>query len=171
MALPEGSNPIGKSRSAPTDGKLPKLPPHLSGLVVALGERATREAMRQAIVALCAWKELRPTQLAQYLRRNPTWVMNAYPRPMLQEGLLELVYPDIPAHPFQAYRAAWVYERTVLRGAAPSPPRPLRSIGLQTVKGGAARERWRRGAPRQHHTAASHRATTSGPVRQVPPRL
>lgn len=103
--LPEGLNPLGRRRSTPVDGELPTLPPRLSRLVDALGERATRDAMRQAVLALCAWKEMRPAHLAQYLRRNPIWVVNAYLRPMLQEGLLELVYPDTLTHPFQAYRA------------------------------------------------------------------
>ncbi len=80
------------------------LPPRLSRLVDALGGRATRDAMRQAIVARCAWKEMRPAHLAQYLSRNPTWVVNAYLRPMLQEGLLEMVYPHIRAHSLQTYR-------------------------------------------------------------------
>lgn len=101
------SDPLdsGLSReSDPLDTE--ELPRELAEAVKGLGKRAQAEKVKQVIVRLCAWRPLSGAQLGRILGRNPTYLSNNYLRHMLGAGQLELLYPDTPAHPRQAYKAA-----------------------------------------------------------------
>lgn len=99
-------NPLdsGLSRgSDPLDTE--ELPRELAAAIEGLGKRARPEKVKQVITRLCAWQPLSGAQLGKILDRNPTYLSNNYLRQMLGAGELELLYPDSPAHPKQAYKA------------------------------------------------------------------
>ena len=98
----ESSQTVGFQALAAGLGDLPAgLRQELEGM----GKRSTPEQLRHAIVRLCAWRAMRPSDLAKCLRRTQPHLLEKHLRPMVREGVLEYVYPDNPAHPKQAYRA------------------------------------------------------------------
>lgn len=75
-------------------------------MVRQIGGRARPHDIEAAIKALCAWQPLTQRQIAAILDRNPVYVQHRFLTPMLHAGVLEYIYPDIPAHPLQGYKAA-----------------------------------------------------------------
>ena len=62
-------------------------------------------ALQSVILELCATPKT-PAELAAILgRKSENHLKRKYIRPMLAEGLLQLLYPDMPNHPRQAYVA------------------------------------------------------------------
>jgi hypothetical protein len=69
-----------------------------------LDKRAPPHAIRQAIQLLCRSRPFKPSEMALLLKRNPRYLRDYYLTPMIESGDLELLFPDNPAHPQQAYR-------------------------------------------------------------------
>ena len=110
---PRGVNPSDKAQSGgwnPSDkaqfGESENIPAHLRAMVDSLGSRATMESVEAAIVAFCHWRTLSAQQIARLLKRRVTYIQNRYLKSLVAAGRLEYLYPDNPAHPRQAYRAA-----------------------------------------------------------------
>ena len=85
---------------------LPGLPSHLADLINNLGQRAARQDIEYAIWKLCDWRTFQVREIAAFLQRNQKYVQTQFLAPMVKEGRLVHSYPDIPAHPQQAYKAA-----------------------------------------------------------------
>ena len=66
--------------------------------------RAKQEDVKKVILQLCSEHYLSLRTIAELLGRKPNSVRNHYVNPMLDEGLLELKYPDRANHPQQAYK-------------------------------------------------------------------
>ena len=81
------------------------LPIHLSEIIGRLGKRASLDAMEDAILQLCAWREFTVGQLAVVLKRNDKYLFGII-TPLRERGKLEYTVPDMPHHPQQAYRTA-----------------------------------------------------------------
>lgn len=92
---------------------LPGMPAELIEAVQNLGRRASAANARAVIRRLCAWKPLRAEEIAKLLGREQPYMTRTYLTPMVRDGELLFVFPDNPAHPQQAYRAA----ATVQEGA------------------------------------------------------
>ena len=82
------------------------MPPNLIKIIDGLGKRSNdKQAFEEAIVALCKWKALKVSELASILNRNPNHILYTYVSPLREAGKLQYLYPDMPNHPEQAYRA------------------------------------------------------------------
>lgn len=71
---------------------------------VRTSRRARPALVRAAILTLCQHQFVSVSQLAQALNRKPITIQQNYVAHMVEEGLLELRYPDALSHPSQAYR-------------------------------------------------------------------
>ena len=83
----------------------PDLPAPLVQTVVRLGRRATPREVRDVIIALCGWRDLRPPEIAALIGRSLRHTQDAYLYAMVRDGELETIHED-PQHPRQAYRSA-----------------------------------------------------------------
>ncbi len=82
-----------------------ELPEEVVDLLPKIGKRANRSDMRKAILELCRWRPLMPSEIANYLKRSSVRrLVDDYISPLMSEGLLERTIPDKPAHPAQKYR-------------------------------------------------------------------
>lgn len=102
-ALPEGLSPSGNAQPTELKRNLQGLPTGLAVQIEAIGRRARPADIRGVIVELCRWRPQTSEQLAKLLGRNQHYVITSLLRPMVKEGVLVLLFPDIPAHPQQAY--------------------------------------------------------------------
>ncbi len=92
----------GETLQAPMDVKRPVETSKKS--VVSVSSRATPQEMRANILRLCRGRYLTRSELSATLGRNAVFLGSTYLKPMVEEGLLELRYPDTPTHSRQAYR-------------------------------------------------------------------
>ena len=74
-------------------------------MAVPQGKRASPLAVRNAIERLCRDHFLEAEEIGKYLKRNHVGIRQRYLKPMVEEGILELRYPDAPNRPDQAYRS------------------------------------------------------------------
>ena len=95
MSSLEGCNP-----------ELATLPPELATFLAPLKGRASAEALRGAILRLCAWTPLTVEQLATLLGKDRHYLRNKHLIPMVRDRLLRFRYPETAKHPHQAYVAA-----------------------------------------------------------------
>ncbi|MDD4933898.1 MAG: ATP-binding protein [Methylacidiphilaceae bacterium] len=82
------------------------LPAPLQKLVAGLGQRASPDKVREALVALCRYRPWQASELAEMFDRNADYLGTQYLRPLVNAGVLAYTRPDQPNHPDQAYRAA-----------------------------------------------------------------
>ena len=109
VGLPgKNSTLTGKSNSTVKSSTevIPELPEELTSEVRALGRRSSPYDVMQVILRLCSWRALRAQEISVLLGRTVNWVRENYLTPMVRAGELELVYPDNPSHPQQAYRTS-----------------------------------------------------------------
>jgi ATP-dependent DNA helicase RecG len=95
-----------ESPHAPTQAcnpELATLPAELATLLATLQGRITEDALRQAIVRLCAWAPLTVEQLATLLGKSRDYLRNKHLIPMVSQGQLRFRYPESAKHPHQAY--------------------------------------------------------------------
>ena len=80
------------------------LPEHLLIQLDELGKRPG-ERIRSVILELCSWKPLSSSELAEIIgRKDNESIRRDHLKPMIDEGQLEYVYPEMERHPQQAYR-------------------------------------------------------------------
>lgn len=78
--------------------------PELGNQLAQIGKRATTQEIRNVILKLCVRQYLRSSEMAEILGRTSRHLTERYLSLMIQQGLLEHLYPDYAAHPQQAYR-------------------------------------------------------------------
>ncbi len=66
--------------------------------------KAAREIVRSAVLNLCKGRFLRLRELGSLLDRAPETLRDGYVSALVEEGRLELRYPENRSHPDQAYR-------------------------------------------------------------------
>ena len=71
---------------------------------VSSAGKVSQNTMRQTILALCRIRWLKLSELAELLDRKPNTLQTQYLTTMISEGLLEMMYPNIPNHPQQQYK-------------------------------------------------------------------
>ena len=84
---------------------LDQLPGQLAARVGALGQRHPPEQVRDLVVELCRHRSLKVDELALLLQRNPETIRQNYLRPLLAQKRIEMILPDTPNAPQQAYRS------------------------------------------------------------------
>lgn len=84
--------------------ELLSLYPEIDEQVKKIGKRTTTQEIRNIILKLCTLSYLRSAEIAKMTNRSPRHVTERYLSLMIQQNLLEYLYPDYPAHPNQAYR-------------------------------------------------------------------
>ncbi len=84
--------------------------PELSEAIQKLGLRSPPAAVQKVIAQLCEVRPFTQNELAVLLHRSKRWITEIYIKPMLRDGIVELVYPDAPSHPQQAYRTRTLEE-------------------------------------------------------------
>lgn len=85
---------------------LPPLPPELAVRLPSKGRRVPPDSLRQLIVDLCRWHELRADELASLLGKDRKYLRNHHLTQMVKTGRLVFVYPESPNHKWQAYKVA-----------------------------------------------------------------
>jgi ATP-dependent DNA helicase RecG len=101
--LPGELNSTGKTAT----GAVQELPEELALAIQALGRRSNPYDVMQVILRLCSWRALKAQEISVLLgRRTVNWVRDNYLTPMVRAGELELLHPDNPSHPQQAYRTS-----------------------------------------------------------------
>lgn len=84
-----------------------EIPEEVRARLPRIGKRASRDDLRRAILELCAWRPLMPSELASYLgRKSVKRVVEEYISPMCADGLLLRTKPENPTHPGQQYRTS-----------------------------------------------------------------
>ena len=104
-SLPDGLTP---QISPLPDGLTPQidlsLGKELTEKLLKIGQRSSPDSIKQIIKELCASRSFKPSEIALLLKRNARHLRNAYLTPMVEAGDVELMFPENPAHPQQAYR-------------------------------------------------------------------
>lgn len=94
-----------QSRNESGQPESSRLPRDISQEIQSIGKRAAPEAVRRIIIRVCQHRPTSAAELAQILRRDKSYLATNYLTPMVRGGQLELLFPDEPAHPKQAYKA------------------------------------------------------------------
>ena len=85
---------------------LATLPPELQARIQAAGAKPRQAEVHALVLALCQLRPFTAAELCQALNRSDAKELRrTYLRPMRDQGLLELIYPETEKHPLQAYRA------------------------------------------------------------------
>lgn len=85
---------------------LATLPPELQERIQAAGAKPRQAEVHALVLALCQLRPFTAAELCQALNRSDAKELRrTYLRPMRDQGLLELIYPETEKHPLQAYRA------------------------------------------------------------------
>ncbi len=67
-------------------------------------KRTPPEVIKNIIKLLCSQRPIKPGKIALLLKRHHRYIRNYYLTPMVQSGDLELMFPEHPSHPQQAYQ-------------------------------------------------------------------
>ena len=90
-----------------TEARYQNVEPSLLKRISAIGPRIGRKAeMMELISAFCKQGEWTTAELARAFNRQENGFYRTYIVPMVEEGTLERVYPNLINHPKQAYRTA-----------------------------------------------------------------
>lgn len=86
-------------------GKLQRdeLPPEIVLMLPHPGQRLSSITLRNLICTLCRWRNMRGEELATLLVKDLKYLRNKHLTDMVQTGQLNLLYPESPNHPHQAY--------------------------------------------------------------------
>lgn len=69
-----------------------------------LSSRLSPEKSRQLIERLCDWRPLSLAEIASLLFRTPTYLSQKFITPMIDEGKLTYLHPEMVQHPGQKYQ-------------------------------------------------------------------
>lgn len=84
-------------------------------------KRVSPKLMQNTILKLCSEQFLLLKTLAELLERSPDTIRTHYINPMLEQGLLEMKYPEQPNHPQQTYKAVFLPNAKINNASATSP--------------------------------------------------
>ena len=96
-----GSNPVSNPVSNPISNPISN---PVSNPISKPKKRMSREEIREAIISVSAdWVSL--DYIASEIDRTTAYLLADIIPPMLEEGLMERMYPDSPTSPYQKYKA------------------------------------------------------------------
>jgi ATP-dependent DNA helicase RecG len=100
------SAPVHKASEPVKTSLVDQLPEDLKEAVTGLGKRLRdRETLKTIIFQLCSWKTHSLQDLSTIIQKRPKYLLKSYIQPMMADGQLKYVYPEMPNHPNQAYEA------------------------------------------------------------------
>lgn len=102
----QSSNPLLTEGDVRRTTLMDALPGSLAVRVGQIGQRHPPQQIQDLIEQLCRVRAWPVDELALVLRRNPEVVRQSYLRPLMREGRVEMIRPEEPNDPQQAYRAA-----------------------------------------------------------------
>ena len=105
ITTPDGTAvaPSGPDRRARI--RQEKFPLDLYGRIVALGPRPRTHVLRPVIVAILRHRgSTTPAELGELLQMDPANLTKRHLSPMVGEGVLKRLHPEVVNHPAQAYR-------------------------------------------------------------------
>lgn len=79
------------------------LPSNLRLALNSIGRRILPEEMEILITGLCAWRPLSAEEIAALLGKTSNYVSNKYLYPMVRDGKLKHLFPEMVKHPGQKY--------------------------------------------------------------------
>jgi len=83
---------------------LNQLPSELKEMVKQIGKRTPNdEKISNAIIALCAWKPLKISEISIIIGRREKYILYNFVKPLREKRKLVYTIPDMPNHPEQAY--------------------------------------------------------------------
>jgi ATP-dependent DNA helicase RecG len=104
-STPEQKTSASEQKTSARSALLIEIPTQLRERVQSVRRRAPLNEMQTLVRDLCAWRPLRPSELALLLNRGTSRVISAYLKPLVDAGELERTHPETPHHPDQAYTA------------------------------------------------------------------
>ncbi len=112
--VPKLSTPVSEL-SAPVDKELiNQLPQQLQEMIGQLGKRTgNKEAVEEVIIALCARKEMKISELSAVLGRSDKYLLREFISPLREEGKLMYTKPEMPNHPEQAYTTGLIEQKKI----------------------------------------------------------
>jgi ATP-dependent DNA helicase RecG len=72
--------------------------------------RLKPDEVREIILKLCDWKPLSINEISDYLSKQANYLGTKFVAPMVAEGLLCYLYPEMPQHPGQKYQTVRLSE-------------------------------------------------------------
>lgn len=82
-----------------------QLPENIKEIIENVGRRNNdKDAINQAILALCSWQSLSLAQIAETLNKSEKHLLYNYITPLKNDCKLEYTHPEMPNHPQQAYK-------------------------------------------------------------------
>lgn len=102
--LPAKLSPLPAMKEGEVAGN-ESLPAKLEQAIQNLGERSSPADVQAVIVALCEIRPYTRAELGNILNRSKKYIFDDYLSPMIRDGIIELLYPESPRSPNQAYRA------------------------------------------------------------------
>lgn len=101
-------NMDGGTKDEPVRATMSDLPVPLRVAVRAshLKGRLRPDEVRRLIERLCGWKALSVAELAGYLDKKAAYLSQKFIGPMVEDGTLQYVFPEMPQHPRQKYQTA-----------------------------------------------------------------
>jgi ATP-dependent DNA helicase RecG len=100
---PDFSAPV-QALNAPVQALNAPVEIELKNQISGLSKRQkSKDGIKNIILNLCSWKPISLQQLSQLLQKQPKYLLKSYIQPLMGEGLLKYVYPEMPNHPNQAY--------------------------------------------------------------------
>jgi len=70
-----------------------------------LGNRADKDLVKQIIIDLCKWKELRLVDVSSIMGKSDKYVLREFISPLRKAGKIQYTIPNMVNHPEQAYKA------------------------------------------------------------------
>jgi len=110
----------------------PPLPESLKPQLDTMGRRAMPSDVRDAVLALCSWRDLQAFEIATLLGRSMRYIQETYLSPMARDGELAYTHPENQAHPQQGYRIT-DKGRQMLSQASQSSQQTDRQFGFYTA--------------------------------------
>lgn len=105
-AITEPPAAITQPPSANTEPRFQDVDSDLLKKISDIGPRISKKTeMMKLILAFCAQGEWTIAELARVFKRQENGFYRMYIGPMVEQGMLERVYPNLVHHPKQAYRA------------------------------------------------------------------
>lgn len=83
---------------------LQSLPIKLQYQITNLKKRTSPDEVKQIILDMCAERAFSAYELSLLLKRGDKYIQDQYLKRLLDLGLLEYSYPDMPRHPKQSYK-------------------------------------------------------------------
>jgi len=111
--VPNESEPVlSESEPVPSESEpvrisiVNQLPPEISLILPKfIGKHANKTELEDFICQLCSVNEYSSTELALILTKGEKYLLSNFIKPLRESGRLRYLYPDMPNHPQQKYKA------------------------------------------------------------------